>query len=99
MKALLALVPALVLAAATAGADTLRIPSRDNPPNSPEGVPRPVRGMTMETVLARFGEPQKRLPAVGDPPITRWIYERFTVHFEGNITLHAVVTRKKGSSS
>ena len=45
----------------------------------------------MAQVLERFGEPLQRLAPVGDPPITRWVYERFIVYFEHDITLHAVV--------
>lgn len=90
---LLAALP-LLLACATPGADTLTIRPREEPPNSPEGVPRPVRGMSMQGVLERFGEPVERLPAVGDPPITRWVYERFTVYFEHDLTLRALVNRK-----
>jgi hypothetical protein len=90
-----ALVSVLVLAASVASADTLRIPRRDPPPNTPEGVLRPVRGMTMEAVVARFGEPRQRLPAVGEPPIARWVYDRYTVYFEYDRTLHAVVVEEK----
>ena len=75
----------------TATADRLVIPMDPPPANSPEGVLRPVRGMHMAQVLERFGEPLQRLAPVGDPPITRWVYERFIVYFEHDITLHAVV--------
>jgi hypothetical protein len=94
MKAIYPTLLMLALATTTVGADTLTIPRKNDPPNTPSGVLRPVRGMTMEAVLARFGEPRKRLAAVGDPPITRWVYERFTVYFEGTLTLHAVVSKK-----
>ena len=93
MKTLYAFVCTLLLAIGPAGADNLRIPAIKSPPNSPQGVLRPVRGESMEAVLARFGEPKQRLPALGEPPITRWVYERFTVYYEGSITLHAVVTQ------
>lgn len=79
--------------ATPADADSLRIPAITSPPNSPQGVLRAVRGQTMETVLARFGEPKQRMPAVAEPPNTRWIYDRFIVYFEGNTTLHTVVTK------
>jgi len=95
MRAHLAIIAASALAVAAAGADTLVIPGKDAPPNSAEGVPRPVRGMSMDAVLARFGEPAKRVPAVGEPPIARWVYERFTVYFEGGVTLHAVVNTRQ----
>ena len=86
---------ACALFAATATGDTLVMPAlgQQGPPNRPEGLPRPTRGMDMDRVLQRFGEPAQRLAAVGEPPITRWIYDRYTVYFEGRIVLRAVVTR------
>lgn len=57
----------------------------------PAEVETPRRGMTMSAVEARFGAPRNRLAAVGQPPITRWEYDRFTVYFEGDRVLHAVV--------
>ena len=94
MRACIPAALVLTLALPAASADTLSIRLPDDPPNSPEGVPRPVRGMTMATVVERFGEPGKRLPAVGEPPITRWVYDRFTVYFEGELTLRSVVHRE-----
>jgi len=54
-------------------------------------MPRPSRGMTMHTVEARFGAPTMRHEAVGEPPISRWDYQGFTVFFERNRVIHAVV--------
>lgn len=63
------------------------------PPNNTEGLPRPARGMSMDTVIERFGQPTQRLPAVGDPPITRWVYDGYTVYFEDQHTITSVVQR------
>ena len=57
----------------------------------PSDIDRPARGMTMQTVEARFGAPQNRHEAVGKPPITRWDYPTFTVFFEHQYVIHAVV--------
>ena len=54
-------------------------------------VAHPARGTTMHQVEAKFGAPQKRYPAVGKPPITRWDYPSFSVFFEYNRVVHAVV--------
>lgn len=54
---------------------------------------RPTRGMTMDTVASRFGEPQGRIAPVGEPPIARWIYDDYVVYFEQDRVLHAVVRR------
>ncbi len=61
------------------------------PPNTTEGLPRPTRGMSMEQVLERYGEPMQRLDAVGLPPISRWIYNGYTVYFEDQYTISTVV--------
>jgi hypothetical protein len=48
----------------------------------------------MSTVEARFGAPASRHAAVGDPPITRWDYAQFSVFFEHDKVLHAVIVRQ-----
>lgn len=53
--------------------------------------PTPTRGMTMAEVARRFGEPRKKLPAVGKPPITRWQYRGYTVYFEFQYVIDSVV--------
>lgn len=63
----------------------------EEPVNAPQGVPRPAHGMTMAQVRSQFGEPAQTLDAVGEPPITRWVYEDYTVYFEHEYVLHAVV--------
>ena len=50
----------------------------------------PGRGMHMDQVEARFGSPKEKLPAVGNPPITRWDYGSYTVYFERDIVLDSV---------
>lgn len=55
----------------------------------------PERGTTMKGVRARLGEPNRRIGPVGEPPITRWVYDRFTVYFEHNRVLHAVKNRSR----
>jgi hypothetical protein len=47
----------------------------------------------MDAVRARFGEPEKELPWVGEPPITRWVYADFTVYFENEYVINTVVHR------
>jgi hypothetical protein len=55
-------------------------------------VARPERGMTMRKVEAKFGTPAERHEAVGTPAITRWDYQNFSVFFENDRVIHAVVT-------
>jgi hypothetical protein len=51
----------------------------------------PQNGMTTSDVRARFGDPVKEHGAVGDPPITRWEYERWSVYFEYKVVLFTVL--------
>ncbi|MCP1676273.1 hypothetical protein J2T57_003432 [Natronocella acetinitrilica] len=51
---------------------------------------RPQNGETMDQVARRYGDPGDRVEAVGEPPISRWIYDGFTVYFEHDRVLHSV---------
>ncbi len=51
----------------------------------------PDNGMSTTDVRARFGDPVKEYSAVGDPPITRWEYEKWSVYFEYKIVLFTVL--------
>ena len=57
----------------------------------PSDIARPARGTTMHSVEAKFGAPAQRHEAVGEPPISRWDYQGFTVFFERDRVIHAVV--------
>ena len=58
----------------------------------PSQVDRPKRGTTMDEVEKHFGAPVNRHPTVGAPPITRWDYSGFSVFFEKDRVIDAVVT-------
>jgi hypothetical protein len=58
----------------------------------PSDIARPAPGMTMQGVEAKFGAPTERHAAVGTPAITRWDYQGFSVFFENDRVIHAVVT-------
>jgi hypothetical protein len=59
-----------------------------------ENMPLPVNGMNQEEVRARFGVPAQVHPPVGEPPITRWDYDQWSVYFEYDLVLFSVL--KKG---
>jgi len=66
-------------------------PGQLNPAEIVEKVPgMPPRGVTKDTVRERLGEPVRKVPAVGEPPISRWVYEPFTIYFEHERVLHSV---------
>ena len=54
----------------------------------------PGRGMNKEQVESRFGVPSEKVLAVGEPPISRWVYGNFTVYFEDDVVLHAVLHKQ-----
>jgi hypothetical protein len=56
------------------------------------GAAAPRRGMTMSQVANKFGAPVTKVPAVGNPPISRWDYPGFVVYFERDHVIHSVVS-------
>ena len=56
-------------------------------------VQLPGRGMSMESVQNKFGNAPEIFDAVGTPPITKWVYKDFTVYFESEYVIHAVVNK------
>ncbi len=78
---------AIVAAAAPAAADS-------HAGGSAMAGDQPTRGMSEQSVAARFGEPVTKVAAVGDPPISRWEYPGFIVYFEYDRVIHAVVKRR-----
>lgn len=53
----------------------------------------PRAGTTMAAVEAQYGPPESKREAVGTPPITRWNYPAFTVYFEYDHVVNAVVNK------
>ena len=75
--------------AASASADTLNTAGI----SAGEDGSRPMRGTTQAQVEAKYGSPVLKVAAVGDPPISRWEYQDFTVYFEYDRVIHAVLRR------
>ena len=78
------------LLAPMASADVLTMPE-SAPASTAVGTEVPSRGMTMDKVEEMFGTPREKVPAVGEPPISRWVYSGFTVYFEHQYVLHSVI--------
>ena len=51
----------------------------------------PRNGLTMSQIRQQFGSPTTELPAVGEPPISRWEYTGYSVFFENDLALHSVI--------
>jgi hypothetical protein len=73
----------------TVRAETIAVDDQVSVRNS--DINCPGRGMTMKTVEEKFGAPQERHAAVGQPPISRWDYPTFSVFFEHEYVIHSVV--------
>ena len=83
----------LLLASATASADTLLIERTAQPASN-----LPVRGQSMAQVQARYGAPSEKLDPRGGqkrqwPTINRWVYPEFTVYFEKQKVIDVVANR------
>jgi flavin-dependent dehydrogenase len=53
----------------------------------------PANGMSQQAVRERFGEPAERHAPVGEPPITRWVYDDYSVYFERDLVIESVLHR------
>jgi hypothetical protein len=88
---------AAVLLSGVAGAETIAVDSGIAVKES--DIAMPTRGMTMNQVAAKFGNPATKIPAVGKPPISRWEYPGFVVYFEADHVIHSVVPSNEAPSS
>lgn len=91
MKMLKVLIVALPLTFAVTShsisADNMALPVSEQ---GQQGIETPRNGQNKAKVESAFGQPLQRIAAVGEPPISKWVYQDFTVYFENDIVLHAV---------
>ena len=90
-KCLAFLAIATLSALSTVHAESLIVENIDK--SSAALTARPSRGMSMESVESKFGQPVTKRGAIGDPPIARWEYSTFVVYFEYRNVIHAVTKR------
>lgn len=89
MKTIQALIASTLLLATQVMADQMAVPAGQQGGNS-QSVPKPQSGMSMNQVQSQYGTPNQQMPSVGEPPISRWIYDAYTVYFEHNHVIHSV---------
>jgi hypothetical protein len=58
-----------------------------------EGMAVPHNGQSQSEVEAAFGAPADITGPVGDPPITRWTYQHWSVYFEFDRVLFTVLNK------
>jgi len=51
----------------------------------------PKNGQSKAVTEAKFGAPAQKTPAVGDPPISSWKYDKYSVYFEYELVLFSVL--------
>jgi hypothetical protein len=51
----------------------------------------PQNGQSKATIEAKFGTPVQKLSAVGNPPISSWKYDTYSVYFEYDLVLFSVL--------
>jgi len=57
-------------------------------------VNTPSHGQDMEQVRQSYGSPQQMQGPVGNPPISVWRYDQFTVYFERDKVIRTVAHHK-----
>ncbi len=51
----------------------------------------PANGQNKLAIEAKFGAPVQKLSPVGDPPISSWKYDTYSVYFEYDLVLFSVL--------
>ena len=51
----------------------------------------PTNGQSKANVEVKFGAPAQKQAAVGDPPISSWNYDTYSVYFEYDLVLFTVL--------
>jgi hypothetical protein len=51
----------------------------------------PKNGQSKADIEAKFGAPAEKKSAVGDPPISSWKYDKYSVYFEYDLVLFTVL--------
>jgi hypothetical protein len=88
-RTLVSLLILLLIGSTPTLADVLLVDSIQSAPQ----VKAPQNGLSMSQIRQQYGSPLAELPAVGEPPISRWDYDGFSVFFENDLALHSVVHR------
>ena len=56
-----------------------------------ERMQLPTNGQNKADIEAKYGSPAKKVAAVGDPPISHWEYDTYSVYFEYDLVLFSVL--------
>ncbi|MBL4868395.1 MAG: phosphodiesterase [Pseudomonadales bacterium] len=56
-----------------------------------QSLSRPHKGMEKQQVYSHFGDPINQTNTIGEPPISSWVFDEFTVYFEYDHVVHTVL--------
>ncbi len=70
--------------------DVLQMPSEETRAIGVRLLDFPRRGMNTSKVENELGRPTEIIPAIGKPPISRWVYDDRIVYFEYSSVIHVV---------
>lgn len=73
----------------SAKAEEVKVPVMEQSKKSDVKIPK--RGVSKSYVEQRFGTPNNVEGPVGDPPISKWVYNGYTVYFEYDHVIHSVI--------
>ncbi len=77
----------LVLAFQAVSADVLII----DEVRQADSMHLPKNGQSKADIETKFGAPVEKQSAVGDPPISSWKYDKYSVYFEYDLVLFTVL--------
>ncbi len=77
-----------------AQAEVLSLPVQEGSQATVDRSVLPRRGTSMTSVRSSYGEPNSISGPIGDPPISRWNYDGFSVFFEYEHVINAVIHGK-----
>ncbi|WP_460225776.1 hypothetical protein [Aurantivibrio infirmus] len=80
----------LTVVSTAATAQTIEVPIGQQAQQN-QNLKRPRAGTTKTNVEQNFGAPIEVRPAVGEPPISSWVYADFIVYFEYDHVIHTVL--------
>ena len=78
----------ILLASAPLAADELKMPVGSQ---GDKQLQRPMNGMSKPDVESKYGAPEMVKGPVGDPPISIWKYNGYSVYFEYDKVIHTVL--------
>lgn len=92
MKQLLGSIALLMFISTPTFAEVVKLPVGSQAADK-KAMSTPHRGSSKTQVKSQYGEPDTIRGPVGEPPTTTWDYDHYTIYFEHDKVIHAVLKR------